>query len=55
MDDHTHTRIVIRHDTIEALKSHPLWSAIMAAAFDDGPVSVVEIAAEKFVSIDEDD
>lgn len=39
-----HTRIVIRHETVEALKSSALWQQIMALAFADGQVSVVEIA-----------
>lgn len=40
------TKIVIQHDTAERLKSSPLWQEIMAVAFVDGDVSVIEIADE---------
>lgn len=38
------TTIVIRHTTVEALKASPIWREIMAIAFTDGDVEVVEIA-----------
>ncbi len=39
------TRIIIEHDSAEALKKSPLWAAIMEVAFvDEAPVAVVEIA-----------
>lgn len=42
-----HTRIVIKHDTIAALKASPLWKEIMAIAFEGGAVSVVEIVGSE--------
>ena len=39
-----HTRIIIKHKTVDALKASPLWQQIMAVAFADATVSVVEIA-----------
>lgn len=38
------TRIIIEHETAEALKGHPIWKQIMALMFADGPISVTELA-----------
>jgi len=39
------TQITIRHDTVDALKSHPLWEMLMAMFCqpDDQAVEVEEI------------
>ncbi len=39
------TKIVIEHEG-DALKDHQLWQLVQELLFGDGPVSVVEIAAE---------
>jgi hypothetical protein len=44
MSDHTETRIIIRHTSIDALKASPLWREIMNVSFADGDVSVIEIS-----------
>ena len=44
MPDHTETRIIVRHTSIEALKASPLWREVMAIAFVSGDVSVVEVS-----------
>lgn len=50
------TKIVIRHTTVESLKSSQLWSEIMAIAFLDGvDVSVVEIGCEDAPADDDAD
>ena len=41
------TNIVIRHDDLAALKSHPIWLIVMELAFAGGAIEVVEIAAIK--------
>jgi hypothetical protein len=38
------TKIIIQHDTVEALKSSPLWQLIMDLFLASGPLSVVEIS-----------
>lgn len=38
------TKIIIEHETVEALKASTLWAQIMALMFVDGAVSVVEIS-----------
>ena len=42
-----YTRIIIKHETVEALKASPLWAHIMDVAFVDGSVEVVEISRIK--------
>ena len=37
------TKIIIEHETVEALKASPLWEQIVALMFADGAVSVVEV------------
>lgn len=39
------TRVIIEHDTEQALKASPLWEAIMAVLFADegASVSVIEV------------
>lgn len=39
------TRIIIEHDTVEALKSSPIWEQIMALMLIDESVSVIEVEA----------
>jgi hypothetical protein len=39
------TRIIIDHTDTATLKASPLWKEIMAVAFADEPVTVVEIAS----------
>lgn len=47
------TKIIIRHDTAEALKSCALWQEITARFLVDGPVAVVEIGADDDDDVDE--
>ena len=43
------TLIVIRHPTVEALKSSQLWTEIMRLAWAGEDVEVIEIAEEEAV------
>lgn len=37
------TKIIIKHDTVDALKSHPIWEQIHGLLFADGPISIIEV------------
>jgi hypothetical protein len=42
------TRIIIRHTDADTLKDSTLWQEIMAVAFRNEPVSVIEIGEYKY-------
>ena len=38
------TKIIIRHDSNSALKSHPIWAHIMELFLVDGDLAIEEIS-----------